>query len=74
MVANNPIEQLNLFLVDEDYRKILTLCLEPKKRSEISDVTSQTKTFQIVNNLMKLKALQIVSGRYVTAQFVGDLL
>jgi len=74
MVDDAIVEELKKYLADDDYKKLLNLCLEPKKRSEMTHLASQTKMFQMVNNLMKLRALEIQSGRYITAAFVRGYL
>ena len=67
--------ELRKYLENEDYRKLLTFCLEPKAWNEIRKMKiKQSKLFQILKDLKMAKALEFADGKYYAAAFTKELL
>lgn len=69
------VAELQKYLKDEDYRSVLTFCLEPKPWDEIRKLkVKQSKLFQIMKDLKVATALEFANGKYCTTGFAKDIL
>jgi hypothetical protein len=74
-MTNDALAQLQKYLIDEDYKKLLSFCMEPKQWGEISKLgIKQSKIFQMLKDLKTIEALEFSGGKYLTAANVVTLL
>ena len=67
------IEQLKMFLDDEDYKRVLEFCLEPKSWNEISKLKiKQSKILKLLKDLKVSETLLFADGKYYSAPFVKE--
>jgi len=72
-MADGTVTQLQKYLVDIDYKKILTYCVEPKQWNDIAKLNiKQSKVFQILKDLKTIKALEFSDGKYLTASYAKE--
>jgi hypothetical protein len=71
---SKDIEKLKGYLQkDEDYKKMLDFCLEPKEFRDIQGLKiRKDKLFNIVLDLKTMNALEFNNGKYSTAAFVKE--
>lgn len=75
MANEKEIAELQKYLQDGDYKKILSFCQEPKSWNEIRKVkVKQSKLFQILKDLKIVKALEFADGKYYAASFTEEFL
>ena len=75
MTNEKAIAELQKYLQDEDYKGILSFCVEPKAWNEIRKLkVKQSKLFQILKDLKVVKALDFANGKYYTTSFAKELL
>ncbi|MFQ6053082.1 MAG: hypothetical protein ACE5OO_02475 [Candidatus Bathyarchaeia archaeon] len=68
MANEKELEELQRYLQDEDYKKLLCFCKEPKSWNEIRKLKmKQSKLFQILKDLKTAKALEFADGKYYSA-------
>ena len=75
MVDEKELAELQKYLADEDYKQLLSFCLEPKGYNEIRKLkVKQSKLFQMLKDLKVMKALEFADGKYYAADFVKEFL
>lgn len=75
MANEKEIAELQKYLNDEDYKMLLTFCVEPKAWKEISKLKlKKGKIFQILKDLKIVKALEFADGKYYAASFAQEFL
>ena len=75
MANEKEISDLQNYLKDEDYKVLLTFCMEPKSWDEIRKMKiKQSKLFQILKDLKTSKAIEFSEGKYFAAQFTKPYL
>lgn len=71
----NEEKNLEELLQDEDYKELLTYCMEPKGWNEIQGIDiHRSKLFELLKVLKTNKALQFSDGKYYTADFAKEYL
>ncbi len=69
------LAQLRRYLENEDYRKLLSFCCEPRNWRELSKAgIRQERLFDIVRDLKLVKALAFADGKYYTTEMAKSLL
>lgn len=72
-MTDDTLKTLQKYLGDDDYKQLLTFCLEPRQWSEISKLSIKiSKVFQMIKDLKTIEALEYASGKYATASFVKE--
>ena len=75
MANEKEIAELQRYLQDGDYMKLLSFCQEPKAWNEIRKMkVKQSKLFQILKDLKIVKALEFADGKYYAASFTEEFL
>ncbi|MCD6480633.1 hypothetical protein J7L65_07640 [Candidatus Bathyarchaeota archaeon] len=69
------LAQLRRYLENEDYRKLLSFCCEPRDWRELGKAgVKQERLFDIVRDLKLVKALAFANGKYYTTEMAKSLL
>ncbi len=75
MANENEIAELQKYLGDEDYKMLLTFCVEPKAWNDIAKLKMKKgKMFQIMKDLKIIKALAFADGKYYAAPYTQEYL
>ena len=75
MADEKELAELQKYMQDEDYKAILSFCVEPRAWSEIRKLkVKQSKLFQILKDLKLVKALDFADGKYYATSFAKDFL
>ncbi len=79
MAEAKALAELQKYLRDEDYCKVLGFCLEPRSWNDIRQLNKgakikESKLFQIMRDLKLVGALEFNDGKYSTSTFARDLL
>lgn len=75
MADEKELAELQKYLEDEEYKTLLSFCVEPKKWNEIQKLkVKRGKLFQILKDLKTVKALDFADGKYFTAAFAKEYL
>jgi len=69
------LTQLRKYLENEDYKKLLSYCCEPRTWREIMRAgIKRDHLFDILKNLKLVKALSFADGKYYTTEAARSLL
>ena len=69
------LEQLRRYLEDEEYRKLLSFCCEPRDWRELTKAgVKRDRLFDILRDLKLVKALAFADGKYYTTEMAKSLL
>ncbi len=69
------LAQLRRYLENEDYRKLLSFCCEPRDWRELRKAgVKQERLFDVLRDLKLVKALAFADGKYYTTETAKSLL
>lgn len=69
------VAKLRRYLQDEDYKRLLFFCCEPRSWREIMDMgVKRDRLFDILKDLKLVKALGFSDGKYYTTESARSLL
>ena len=72
-MSEENLAQLKEFLGDEDYKKLLEFCCEPRAWREISKLKiKQGRMLKILKDLKLSETLLFADGKYYTAPFAKE--
>lgn len=75
MANEKELMELQKYLEDEDYKTLLSFCVEPRKWNEISKLKmKKSKLFQMLKDLKTSKAMEFADGKYYAAAFTKEFL
>jgi hypothetical protein len=69
------VAKLRRYLEDEDYKRLLSFCCEPKTWREIMKMgVKRDRLFDILKDLKLVKALGFADGKYYTTEAARSFL
>jgi hypothetical protein len=79
MADEKALAELQKYLRDEDYCKVLGFCLEPRSWNDIRQLNKgakikESKLFQIMRDLKLVGALEFRDGKYYTSDLARNVM